>query len=619
MQEIRLYYESIEQGYDYLLPIISEVIPEGTSIKLVKRLKKANQFQNGALFSIMSFTTPDALITGIKNGIEYPLAIIEFSEAVQTEDHELQRTYGAFASYLSETYYIKISGYKESEKEFGGAEYNPYSTPKILIDQFNYEGYIIAEWETQTGNKFTLERNPKFPSCPPEIPILKSTIQAIVKSFLKSEKNWFENSIKELKQTSFYKTYRKEVDKATGTKELLETWKGRRATNLNKLRYFVNKDWVGAKINRFSHAMDPDRGILNFISFVFSKTHKIYGIYALVRPRSGKVLKEEMTDLNSLKIKAKVAFEKDELLKAKKNKKIDPLLKSFAEEVLKILEEVNNLNEEVDFQYFWEKHINQISNNKVIATIAFLLDGMYLNHNGVKLVWDRRKLLGNSKGEMLNLLKTYFSSVKFSSASELVEESKEVDEDEVTYAIVHRVLIPNKFRIVSISYPGSQGGGAVLPDHELGKAQHREYPDIIALPPTKISKIDVLLNESKGMFRQADIEKDTSKILRYKHDKKLQEALKETLVVAKVIDKNHKVRNIIIGVSFGVKSNTPTTWKPDEVDFIFRITDRKKWAIGIFNQALSNLIPKIEGNTNFPTVYKLAPKQTETQQITMEF
>jgi hypothetical protein len=37
------------------------------------------------------------------------------------------------------------------------------------------------------------------------------------------------------------------------------------------------------------------------------------------------------------------------------------------------------------------------------------------------------------------------------------------------------------------------------------------------------------------------------------------------------------------------------------------------------NQALRNLIPKIEGNTNFPTVYKLALKHIETQQITIEF
>lgn len=388
MQEIRLYYESLEQGSDYLLPMISEAAPKGTNIKLVKRPKKANQFPNGALFSIMSFTTPDALITAVKNGIEYPLAIIEFTEAVKTEDHELQRTYGALASCLSETFYIKISGHKESEKKFGGAEYNPFSTPKILIDQFGYEGYIIADWGTDTGNKFTLQRHSKFPACPPEIPILRSTIQAAVKSFLKSEKNWFSNSIAELKQTTSYKLYRKEVDKATGAKELLETWKNRRATNLNKLRYFVNKDWVGAKINRFSHAMDPDRGILNFISLVFSKTHKIFGIYALVRPRGIETLKKDLDSLTTLRSKLKEAIAKDS----------SGVPSWFTDELIKVAKNAKTQNETINFQSVWEKHKDKISANKVVATIAFLLDGMYLNHNGIKLIWDRRKLLGNSKG-----------------------------------------------------------------------------------------------------------------------------------------------------------------------------------------------------------------------------
>jgi hypothetical protein len=484
-------------------------------------------------------------------------------------------------------------------------EYNPYSTPKILIDQFGYEGYIIADWGTDT-DKFNLQRHENLPACPPEIPILKSTVQAAVKSFLQSEKTWLENAIKALKKTESYEFYRKEVNKATGAKELLAEWKERedRNKNLNKLRYFVRKDWVGAKINRFSHAMDPDRGILNFISFVYSKTHQIFGIYALVRPRGNEILKKDLDSLATLRNKLDEALEKDS----------GGVPSWFTEELVNAAKNATKQNETIDFQSVWEKHKSKISENKVIATIAFLLDGIYLNHNGIKLVWDRRKLLGNSKGEMLNLLKTYFLSAHFTNACELIEESNEVDEDEVTYAIAHRVLIPNKFKIVSISYPGSQGGGAILPDPDLGKSQPREYPDIIALPPDKNAKIDVLLNESKGMFKQAEIEKDTAKILRYKTDNKLQEALKETLVVAQVVDQNDTVRNIIIGVAFGVKSNTPTTWKPDEVDFIFRITDRKKWAIGIFNQALRDLIPIIEGDTNFPIVYKLKPKQKDNAQ-----
>ncbi|MCA6071568.1 MAG: hypothetical protein LE168_04240, partial [Endomicrobium sp.] len=123
--------------------------------------------------------------------------------------------------------------------------------------------------------------------------------------------------------------------------------------------------------------------------------------------------------------------------------------------------------------------------------------------------------------------------------------------------------------------------------------------------PPKNSKIDVVLNESKGMFVQKAIEADLEKILRYKNDNKLKEALKETLFVAQVIDKNKELKNIVIGVSFGVKDNTQTTWKADKVDFIFRVVNRKQWAIGIFKQDMKELIDKIEGQTNFPKIYKL--------------
>jgi len=207
--------------------------------------------------------------------------------------------------------------------------------------------------------------------------------------------------------------------------------------------------------------MDPDRGILTFISFVFSHTHKVFGIYALVRPGGNNIMKKNMNSLASLRIKLKEAIAKDS----------GGVPAWFTEEIIKIAESVRDLNATINFQPIWEKHQSSISENKVVATIAYFLDGLFLNHNGIKLVWDRRKLLGNSEGEIFSLLKTYFSSASFTTALPTVTETVEVDEDEVTYAIAHRVLIPNKFRIVSISYPGSQSGGAILPEPELGKAQ----------------------------------------------------------------------------------------------------------------------------------------------------
>ena len=173
MKQIRIYYESIEQGYDYIRPAVESVCDMNTEVVFVRRPKKASDLIPGSISAILTMTTPDALITGVDNGKEYPLVLIEFTEAVTTEDHELQRTYGAIAAYLSGCYYLKLAGEKQSEKEFGGADYNPYSTPRIFIDKVKYEGYIIANWDTEAGNSYTLQRNEKLPSCPPRIAILK--------------------------------------------------------------------------------------------------------------------------------------------------------------------------------------------------------------------------------------------------------------------------------------------------------------------------------------------------------------------------------------------------------------------------------------------------------------
>jgi hypothetical protein len=596
MKQIRIYYESLEQAENYIKPIVEQVLDTKiVEVVLVKRPKSAKDLNDGSLAAIQTMTTPDALITSIVNGKEYPLALIEFTEAVTTEDHELQRTYGAIAAYLAGAYYLKLAGEKYSEKEFGGAKYNPFSTPKIFIDEVGYEGYIIADWKTETGNKYTLQRNSQYPSCPPDIAILTATLQAAVSAFVCSEQDWFKRSLTELKQDKSYQTYREQVDAATGASDLLETWKGRRDSNLNKLRYFVRDNFVAAKINRFSHAMDPDRGILTFISFLFSETNKVFGIYALVRPRGNDLMQQDLTTLDELRDKLATALEMD------KGGIPDWLI----DELTKAAANAKSLNETIDFQSVWEKHKKQLTENKVVLTLAYFLDGIYLNHNGICLKWDKRKLVNSTSKNFLPAFSTYFGFSNYTKPTPIIEVANEVDEDEVTYTIVHKVLIPNGFQIVSVSYPGSQGGGAVLPNPELGKAQPREYPDVIALPPAN-STIDVVLNESKGMFSKSEVEKDVAKTLRYKTDSNFQDALKETLLVAQVIDKNKQLKNIVIGVAFGVKRGTVTDWQPGNVDFIFRITNRNEWAIGIFKQEMRDLISTVEGQTCFPTLYKLS-------------
>ena len=590
MKQIRIYYESIEQGANFIKPIVESVVDKNTEIILVRRPKKASELNDGAMSALLTMTTPDALITGVFDDKEIPLVVIEFTEAVTTEDHELQRTYGAIAAHLAGAYYLKLSGEKKSEKEFGGAKYNPYSTPKIFIDKFGYEGYIIANWGTEEGNPYTLQRNKRYPSCPPEIAILTDTIQQAVYAFINTPTQWYSNSLIKLKGIKSYKEFRKIVDTATGVKELLDTWKSRRDSNLNKLRYFVGPNMIAAKINRFSHAMDPDRGILTFMSFLYSEEKDVYGIYALVRPRGNELMKQDMNTINQMQSKLATALEMDK----------GGLPEWLVNEFLSIAKKAKSLNDVFNFQPIWEKNLDKITESKVVMTLAYFLDGIKFNHNGITLTWDKRKLVQTTRRDFIPAFANYFGFRKYTKPTPIVEIHNEVDEDEVTYAIVHRVLIPNGFKIVSVSYPGSQGGGAILPNPDLGKAQPREYPDVIAMPPAD-TNIDVVLNESKGMFTETAVNKDIIKILRYKNESAYKSALKETLVVAQVLDNRKQLKNIVVGVSFGL--NKEIKWNPGNVDFVFIVQNRKQWSI-LYNSKMSKIIKKTDGKTLFPTVFK---------------
>ena len=65
MKQIRIYYESIEQGANFIKPIVESVVDKNTEIILVRRPKKASELNDGAISALLTMTTPDALITGV--------------------------------------------------------------------------------------------------------------------------------------------------------------------------------------------------------------------------------------------------------------------------------------------------------------------------------------------------------------------------------------------------------------------------------------------------------------------------------------------------------------------------------------------------------------------------
>jgi len=597
MIEFRIYYEALEQAHNYLAPLVQRAAQDAV-VTLVKRPRGKNKTAlRGKLYGIYNLTTPDILLTGIYSNIEYPLVLVEFSEAVKTEDHELQRLNGAVAAYLANCVYLKISGEKGTDKEFGGAEYDIFSTMRIMREQLAYEGCIIARWPTEETPPFDLIRDENFHSVPPPLAIVNAVIEKCVKAFAKQHEHWYADALMQLKRTKSFSALFARSEQAPSLVELLDTWRAREARNdaknqAHRTRFFVQDDELNIKIYRWTHAMDPDRGIITTLSAWLSQERQLFGIYNIERRNQSRLtptvqswrkrfLKTLATDAGGVPV-------------------------WFADALREIATEVKSLEEEIDVTHLWREHRDEIEQHNVLGALFTFTDGVFLGRGGPRIKWNRFGELGAPRSGFLTALgrAKFFDQTRPPLDIELVK--NDVDEDEVTYALVHRVLKPNNFRIVSVSYPGAQGSHAILPDRSKGLSQARYYPDVLALLPTESERIDVLLDESKGMFRRPELEDALGKLTRYLDNQADRNALRDSLLRARVMNPDGQVQDILIGVGFGVGLGSRTEWQPARVDFIFRIMNREKWALGIFRQKLRNLIPVIEGETNFPQCYRIA-------------
>ena len=111
LKEIRLYYESLEQAENYIKPLIESSLKKqniSIELKLIK-LKGNSSYYSKHIAPLIFWKDPDILLTCVTENEEYPFLMIEFSNAVFTEDHELQRFDGLVAGANNNCIYAKIS------------------------------------------------------------------------------------------------------------------------------------------------------------------------------------------------------------------------------------------------------------------------------------------------------------------------------------------------------------------------------------------------------------------------------------------------------------------------------------------------------------------------------
>ena len=131
--EIRVYCECIEQGEIFFLPLFTNAFPD-YEVKLA-RIPRANQVKkNRGLKGVFDLANPDGLATFVDSEGEFPFATFEISDAVKTEDHELQRYPQVCSSVAYDLVHIKISPHnKGTSASFGGnVNFNPLTIPTII-------------------------------------------------------------------------------------------------------------------------------------------------------------------------------------------------------------------------------------------------------------------------------------------------------------------------------------------------------------------------------------------------------------------------------------------------------------------------------------------------------
>lgn len=579
INEIRIYYECYEQARHLILPLINEVLPN-TPVKLITlHSKNFHIYAYGNLLqNIFKFKVPDILLSVKIRNVEIPVLLIEFSTAVLTEDHELQRFDGYLGAVAGNCYYIKISPFKESVSAHGGRTDLDISEYFALILQHFEILSFHFEWPLKTST--LLQRDEIFLSCPPPIEDFNKLVKNILSTISKKSDdiNSSEDLIKytdtEIINLDFVKRWKQELEQYK-LSPIYTKYNSSRISWQQGHKDFGNH--LLFKFNRMGHAMDPERGLIWYLKYRHNK--KI--VSRIIFPStSDKIFKK-------IKLRNDFDYLNAFIRGTGLNKNGFFINFLYSKGYLKNNNLTNNL---IDITEFLENYF-YILNKPLFAIFA---------NSEAFLIQDKNE---NTRITLKWSYKIDPFKVSDGLRSSLLKIRDELNEDDVTYIVVHKVLQPNGFKIVNISYPGAQSDYAILPESGTGRTQKREFIDIIATLPEKY--ID--LTESKGKFNSRDISKDIQKLNKYLSDENYELALR-TLVES--IEPSSKNLPLIISVAFwSIPGSDLKSIPLNEIDFFVIITpDMKKWKI--WRGGNLDIFSKLEGETELEETYIVDKKIT---------
>jgi len=580
IEEIRIYYECYEQANHFIRPIIKKYA--SAPIKLIKKSKDHNKYAK-FLAPIVFWKDQDILISAIEDGNELPIIAIEFSTAVFTEDHELQRTDALAAAAENNCLYIKLSSTKkESPSGHGGNIHFDYTKPYRLIFQNTGNLCFHIEWKLLKNSNNLLETDPIYLSCPhamPELDEIFMNLLAILTMQEKLNNFWIKIFTGSAVKGDLRFSSQALTEWVTKLKTPLKKKEDKLITNSS--RTSLKKDVLEIKFNRFGHAMDPERGMLVFYGNIFPKiTSK------MVFATNNNAWYKDTSQEDKIQ-----SYIKKNGLNALKDYYFAFIYASGLHTFPYFLDLLKNAKgkfpKTIDITDFAEKQY--FKTNKSIRTILRYSNRFVICDNKnipqITIMWDNNKLPNINYCHQDAITK--------------INNRNTIEEDDVTYIVAHQILRVNGFDIISLSYPGAQGDSAILPNPGLGRRQRRSYPDIVA----SFSDKYLDLTENKGAFSLPAIKSDIKKLIDFRNNEKVKAALNMLL---NKISPTKKGLPILLSASFWL-SNKKVLAKDlplDKIDFFIVISsDRKTWKIWLGGDL--NIFKAKEGRVNLEKTFCL--------------
>jgi len=596
-KEIRIYYESIEQGAHFVLPTVINTIKKSklkAKVKLIK-LKGNYKYYGQKVAPIIFWKKPDILITLIDGDMEIPLILIEFSNAVFTEDHELQRFDGLVAAAESNCLYVKISPLsKESPSSHGGNIHFDYIKPYALI--FNKYGIISFHFDWDVDEKGILITNENYLSCPNKIKSFDELLRFVFEIINKDlTDEWIKKLYEILSKQEDFKEWLDMLNKYVIKKETeIDTSRTRSVSKDN----VFGENFLELKLNRFGHAMDPERGMLTFYGTLSDKI-----VSKMLFVTNNEVWYKDIPKENQI----------DDYLKKHGLKRGFDFLHCFMlgsglfknndfKNIVSKFEKDSSESLSIDLTEFINNNFSKL--NKALRVIFRFSKAFYIeDSNAKKRVIFSWKLLK---------MKNSFEDIDKTPLKKLTE----LDEDLVTYITIHNIIKPNKFKILAASYPGAQADRVILIEPGTGRRQKRRYVDIISyLPSRKVTA----LQEDKGKFFPKEIQKCINEISRYKTDDSYKKALRnfQTRFEPSSVDS-------VIKVGVGFWSNPKFTISKikdldlKELDYFVYITpDMKQWKI--WSTGNENIFSKNSGDVIIPLIFEVMENKIKGERSLLEY